>query len=53
LALIPTPLGTDTHRPIPHIEVVNAIIETLGFRHIAVHRDECVLPASLHEIYLP
>jgi hypothetical protein len=40
LALIPTPLGTETHRPIPHIEVVNAIIETLGFRHIAVHRDE-------------
>lgn len=40
LALIPTPLGTETHKPIPHIEVVNAIIETLGFRHIAVHRDE-------------
>ena len=40
LALIPTPLGTETHRPIPHVEVVNAIIETLGFRHIAVHRDE-------------
>jgi hypothetical protein len=40
LALFPTPLGTETHRPIPHIEVVNAIIETLGFRHIAVHRDE-------------
>ena len=25
---------------IPHIEVVNAIIETFGFRHVAVHRDE-------------
>ncbi len=24
LALVPTPLGTVTHRPIPHIEVVNA-----------------------------
>ena len=32
--------ATETHKPIPHIEVVNAIIETLGFRHIAVHRDE-------------
>ena len=40
LALIPTPAGTDTHKVIPHIEVVNAIIETLGFRHIAVHKDE-------------
>jgi hypothetical protein len=40
LALVPTPLGTDTHRPVPHHEVVNALIETLGFRHIAVHRSE-------------
>jgi hypothetical protein len=40
LALLPTPAGTDTHKVIPHIEVVDAIIETLGFRHIAVHRDE-------------
>lgn len=40
LALLPTPAGTDTHKPIPHIEVVNAIVETLGFRHIAVHREE-------------
>jgi len=40
LALLPTPQRTDTHIPIPHHEVVNAVIETLGFRHIAVHRDE-------------
>lgn len=40
LALVPTPSGTTTHRPIPHVEVVNALVETLGFRHIAVHRDE-------------
>ena len=40
LALLPTPSGTATHQVIPHVEVVNAIIETLGFRHIAVHRDE-------------
>jgi hypothetical protein len=40
LALLPTPAGTETHKVIPHIEVVNAIIESLGFRHIAVHRDE-------------
>jgi hypothetical protein len=40
LALIPTPEGTKTHRPIPHHEIVQALIETLGFRHIAVIRDE-------------
>lgn len=40
LVLMPTPAGTETHKVIPHIEVVNAIIETLGFRHIAVHKDE-------------
>jgi len=40
LALVPTPAGTPTHRPIPHIEVVNALVETLGFRHIGVVRDE-------------
>lgn len=40
LALVPTPAGSATHRPIPHAEVIGALIETLGFRHIAVHRDE-------------
>ena len=40
LALVPTPAGTATHRPVPHIEVVNALMETLGFRHIGVHREE-------------
>src|SRR5580658_10264824 len=40
LALMPTPAGTATHKVIPHIEVVNAIVETLVFRHFAVHRDE-------------
>lgn len=40
LALVPTPPGTATHRPIPHIEVISALVETLGFRHIGVHKDE-------------
>lgn len=40
LALVPTPLATATHKPVPHIDVVQAIIETLGFRHIGVVRDE-------------
>jgi len=40
LALIPTPAATTTHRPIPHHEIVQALIETLGFRHIGVVQDE-------------
>jgi len=40
LAAIPAPEGTATHRPVPHGEMVAALVETLGFRHIAVVRDE-------------
>src|SRR3989442_10592633 len=40
LQLIATPSGTSTHRPIPHYAIVQALVETLGFRHIGVVRDE-------------
>src|SRR5690349_9686444 len=40
LAEINAPEGTRTHRPVKHIDVVNAVIETLGFRKINVTRDE-------------
>src|SRR5713226_3610027 len=40
LAVIPTPEGTPTHRPLPHHEIVEALVETLSFRHISVVRDE-------------
>ena len=40
LALVETPPATATHRPIPHSEVIAALIETLGFRHIGVVKDE-------------
>jgi hypothetical protein len=40
LALVPTPPATETHRPIAHHEIVQALIETLGFRHIGVVHDE-------------
>ena len=40
LTAIPTPEGSSTHRPVPHHEIVQALIETLSFRHIAVVRDE-------------
>src|SRR5437870_13043954 len=40
LTAIPTPEGTSTHRPVPHHEIVEALAETLSFRHIGVVRDE-------------
>ena len=40
LAKIVVPEGTKTHKPVAHIDVVKAVIETLGFRKINVIRDE-------------
>jgi hypothetical protein len=40
LALIQTPAATSTHVPVPHHEFVQALVETLGFRHIRVAADE-------------
>jgi hypothetical protein len=37
---VPTPEGTESHHPLPHHQIVHALIETLAFRHISVHRDE-------------
>lgn len=38
-----TPEGTRTHKPIPHAEVVEALIDTLGFRHLKVVQDSYAL----------
>lgn len=40
LALVPAPQSTATHQIIPHHEVIGALVETLGFRHIGVHKEE-------------
>ena len=40
LQQIIAPLATTTHQPIPHYEIVQALVETLNFRHIHVVRDE-------------
>ena len=40
LALVPTPEATLTHQPVPHHQIVEALLETLGFRHLNVVRDE-------------
>src|SRR5215470_3208490 len=40
LAQIPVPEATRTHRPVPHHEIVTALVETLSFRHIGVVQEE-------------
>jgi len=40
LARVETPAATATHKPIPHIAVVEKLIEALGFRQIGVVREE-------------
>ena len=40
LALVPTPVATDTHKPIPHAQVVETLAEALSFRHIGVVNEE-------------
>ena len=40
LKVIPTPAASLTHQPLPHHEIVGALVETLSFRQISVVRDE-------------
>lgn len=40
LKMIHTPEGTRTHQPVSHYRIVEALIEALAFRHLAVVRDE-------------
>jgi hypothetical protein len=40
LAFVPAPHSTSTHQVIPHIEIVHALEEQLGFRHIAIASEE-------------
>ena len=40
LRMVPTPEGTESHHPLAHHLIVEALTETLTFRHISVVRDE-------------
>src|SRR5688572_3634997 len=40
LRRIPVPETTRTFKPIPHHEIVDALVEALGFRYISIVRDE-------------
>ncbi len=51
LALMPSPPSTATHQIIPHHEVVNAVVETLGFRHIGVHKMEFAVDRTGNKMF--
>ena len=40
LITLPVPPATRTHVPVSHHEVVQALTETLGFRHLSVVREQ-------------
>lgn len=51
LANVPTPPSTATHVPIPHIAVVEALVETLAHRQIAVVGEEFALSPDGMEMF--
>lgn len=51
LCQLQAPASTPTHQIIPHHEVVNALVETLGFRHIAVHKMEFAVDKSANKMF--
>src|SRR6267378_5286350 len=51
LAHIPTPAATPTHIPIPHIDVVETLVETLSLRHIGVVAEEFAVSSDGMEMF--
>src|SRR5713101_9040594 len=51
LAQIRTPPPTPTHIPIPHIEVVETLVETLSLRHIGVVGEEFAVSSDGMEMF--
>lgn len=51
LATVPTPPATGTHVPIPHIAVVESLVDTLNRRHIAVVGEEYAVSKDGMEMF--
>jgi hypothetical protein len=47
LRAIPLPTPTAADQPLHHHEIVESLIESLGFRHISVARDEYCFPDGM------
>ncbi len=48
---LPVPEPTRTHVPISHADVVERLVETLAFRHIAVAKDEYALTPDFQRMF--
>src|ERR1043166_5372240 len=40
LRVLPLPAATKTHQPVSHYRIIEALLETLSFRHIQARREE-------------
>ena len=51
LAQVPTPPATTTHVPIPHLAVVEGLVETLSHRHIGIVGEEFAVSKDGMEMF--
>jgi hypothetical protein len=51
LLALTTPDATDTHKPVPHSQIVQGLIETLDMRRLQVVRDEYAVSADGMRIF--
>ena len=51
LAQIPVPPETLTHKPVPHHQIVESLIETLGFRHIGVVDEQYAISSDCMKMF--
>lgn len=51
LLAMPTPDATDTHVPVAHSHVVQALIESLAFRNLEVVRDEYAITPDFQRMF--
>jgi len=52
LSRVETPAATATHKPIPHIPVVEKLIEAIGFRQIGVVREENAVSSDGMKVFV-
>lgn len=51
LKLIPTPQASATHQPIPHSQIIEALVEGLSFRHISAIREEYAVSSDGMKVF--
>ncbi len=51
LAHLPVLQATETHKPVSHHELVTALVETLGFPHIAVVQEEYAVSPDAMKLF--